>query len=149
MGYPNAKERIAVLTADHDRTIEILRRLVAFPSVTGSDNTNIVNCIASLLEEAGIFTRIVETSEGQLNLWARLGPDVTGGIALSGHIDVVPVTDQDWSTDPWTLTSAEGRLYGRGACDIKGFVACCIASLTATAGLEMARPVYLVLSCDE
>lgn len=138
-----------MLTADQGRTIEILRRLVSFPSVSGSDNTDIVTCIAGLLEEAGIFTRVVETSEGQLNLWARLGPVAAGGIVLSGHVDVVPVADQTWSTDPWTLTLAEGKLHGRGACDMKGFVACCIASLTAAAGLEMAKPVYLVLSCDE
>src|SRR5690606_4359351 len=83
------------------------------------------------------------------NLWATIGPEAPGGVILSGHTDVVPVAGQAWSTDPFTLTEADGRLYGRGTADMKGFVASAIrAAIIASRG-DLAVPLHLALSYDE
>jgi acetylornithine deacetylase len=65
----------------------------------------------------------------RVNIWARIGPEAPGGLILSGHLDVVPVDGQDWASDPWRLAERDGRLHGRGSCDMKGFVACVLATL--------------------
>ena len=82
-------------------------------------------------------------------LHARIGPAVDGGVILSGHTDVVPTEGQAWSSDPFALTERDGRLYGRGACDMKGFLACALAAVPALRAAELARPVYLAFSYDE
>jgi acetylornithine deacetylase len=83
------------------------------------------------------------------NLWATLGPEVDGGVVLSGHSDVVPVEDQDWTTDPFTLIEKDGLLYGRGTCDMKGFIAACIALAPDFAKLDLKRPIHFAFTYDE
>ena len=83
------------------------------------------------------------------NLYATIGPQVEGGIVLSGHTDVVPVEGQNWSTDPWTLTEKNGRLYGRGTADMKGFDALVLALVPEMVRAPLKRPVHIALSYDE
>jgi acetylornithine deacetylase len=92
----------------------------------------------------------VPSAEGdKANLWARLGPDRPGGVVLSGHTDVVPVDGQPWTASPWELTERSGRLYGRGATDMKGFVALALAHAGAISKLALKTPVHVALSYDE
>ena len=78
--------------------------------------------------QSGVKTHLTLSPAGdKANLFATVGPDLDGGVVLSGHTDVVPVAGQDWSTDPFTADEADGRIYGRGACDMKGFIACALA----------------------
>src|SRR5699024_3806510 len=83
------------------------------------------------------------------NLHAHMGPAAPGGVVLSGHTDVVPVDGQPWSTDPFTLTEKDGRLHGRGACDMKGFLAVALAAVPSALQAGLKRPIQLALSYDE
>jgi acetylornithine deacetylase len=83
------------------------------------------------------------------SLHCRIGPAVGGGVILSGHMDVVPVEGQDWHTDPFQLTEKEGKLYGRGSCDMKGFLACCLAALPDMLAADLKKPIYFAFSYDE
>ena len=127
---------------------EHLRRLVAFPTVSSDTNLDCIAYCREVLEAAGARCETQLDATGQkANLWATFGPEGDGGLILSGHVDVVPVDGQDWSSDPWTLTERDGRLYGRGTCDMKGFVACVLAE--ARAFVEAKTPIYIALTYDE
>ncbi len=129
---------------------EILDRLVAFPSVSRETNLPLVEWVEDYLAGHGIAsTRVPGPCGTKAHLYAQVGPAVEGGVILSGHSDVVPVDGQDWSTDPWVVTEAGGRLYGRGCCDMKGFVALAIAALVEGARHPLKRPLQLALSYDE
>jgi len=136
-------------TLEDTRTI--LSDLVAFPTVSSESNLELVVHVAAMLGELGARVDLFHDETGhKANLFATLGPrNTSGGIVLSGHTDVVPVTDQDWSTDPFTLHEAEGRLYGRGTCDMKGFVACVLAMAPVYAALDLKRPLHIALTHDE
>ena len=130
--------------------IATLERLVAFPTVSADSNYALVAYLAELLEDAGARVEILsDASAAKANLWATLGPDAPGGLVLSGHTDVVPVEDQDWTSDPFVLRREDGRLYGRGSCDMKGFIAACIAALPAFATADRRRPVHFAFTYDE
>src|SRR3712207_4957630 len=129
---------------------EMLARLVAFPSVSTSSNLDIITFCRDWLASHGVESRTVLSPEGdKANLYATIGPKVEGGIVLSGHTDVVPVEGQNWSTDPWTLTERDGRLYGRGACDMKGFDALVLALVPEMTRAALKRPIHIALSYDE
>lgn len=129
---------------------EILARLVAFNTVSSKPNLNLISWVRALLDTHGIPYRLTSNDEGtKQNLFAIVGPPVAGGVILSGHSDVVPVEGQNWTSDPFTLTEREGRLYGRGTCDMKGFVAASLAALVAAKSESLAKPLYLALSYDE
>ena len=129
---------------------EILERLVAFPTVSRDSNRALIDWVQDYLDGHGIRTGRVDMPCGaKSQLYAHVGPDVAGGVMLSGHSDVVPVDGQDWSTDPWTVTERDGRLYGRGTCDMKGFDALAIAAMVRARDLPLTRPLQLALSCDE
>ena len=131
-------------------TIEILRRLVAFDTTSHRSNLDLVGWSANYLESAGARIRLTSDAAGEkANILATIGPDEPGGIVLSGHTDVVPVDDQDWASDPFSLASRDGRLHGRGAVDMKGFVAACLAAVPSWQGRELRRPIHLALSFDE
>src|SRR4029078_12596285 len=83
------------------------------------------------------------------NLWATIGPPDRPGIALSGHTDVVPVDGQAWSSDPFTLVERDGKLYGRGACDMKGYLACVLAMVPEFTARKLATPIHIAFSYDE
>lgn len=130
---------------------EILSKLVSFPVLGGESNLSIIHWIQEYIESYGVKSVLVPNEEGtKASLHCRIGPAVDGGVILSGHTDVVPVEGQDWSTDPFKLTDkGDGKLYGRGSCDMKGFIACCLAALPEMAKAELQTPIYFAFSYDE
>jgi len=129
---------------------DILARLVAFPSVVGTPNGGIVDWIRAYAEGCGAKVTVAMGPEGdRANLFASIGPAETSGIILSGHMDVVPAGEPGWTADPFTLRRSEGRLYGRGTSDMKGFLACALAALPRLAALPLVRPIHLAFSYDE
>lgn len=132
-------------------TETILSKLVAFPVLGGESNLSIINWIKDYIEEFGIKCTLVPNPEGtKASLHCRIGPSVDGGIILSGHTDVVPVKGQKWDTDPFVLTDkGDGKLYGRGTCDMKGFIACCLNILSNIDITQLKKPIYFAFSYDE
>ncbi|WP_372803054.1 M20/M25/M40 family metallo-hydrolase [Paracoccus seriniphilus] len=129
---------------------EILAQLVAFDTTSYKSNLGLVEHVRAYLASYGVESRLVMDATGQkANLWATIGPADKPGVILSGHTDTVPVDGQDWSTDPFTLTARDDHLYGRGSCDMKGFLACCLAAVPALVSRDLARPVHLAFSYDE
>ncbi|MGR3436265.1 MAG: acetylornithine deacetylase [Shimia sp.] len=129
---------------------EMLDRLVAFPTVSRDSNLPLIDFVEEYLSGHGIAChRDYDATGTKANLYCHIGPDVQGGVVLSGHTDVVPVDGQDWTTDPWTVTERDGRLYGRGTTDMKGFVALAVAAAPEMARRGLARPIQLALSYDE
>lgn len=129
---------------------EMLARLVAFPTVSRNSNLDLIDFVADHLAAAGVASiRVPDATGTKASLLARVGPDAPGGIVLSGHTDVVPVDGQDWSSDPFALTERDGRLHGRGTCDMKGFLACGLALVPEMLAAGLKRPIILALSYDE
>lgn len=129
---------------------DMLARLIAFRTVSRDSNLDCIAFIREFLDEHGIVSHVLPNPEGtKANLYATIGPSVPGGIVLSGHTDVVPVEGQAWSHDPWTLTEQDGRLFGRGSADMKGFVALALVAAAKAASMPLARPLHLALSYDE
>ena len=132
------------------RSLDILARLVAFDTTSRGSNLALIEYVEAELGRLGVKGRRVPNAEGdKSNLFASIGPDVEGGVVLSGHTDVVPVDGQAWSSDPFALTRRGDRLYGRGACDMKGFLALALAAAPAFAAAGLKRPVHLAFSYDE
>ena len=133
-----------------ESTKEILTRLVGYPVLGGQSNLTIIEYIKSMLEEHGVPYHLVPNAEGnKTSLHCRIGPAVDGGVILSGHTDVVPVEGQDWHTNPFALTEKDGKLYGRGSADMKGFIACCLGSLPLFLKADLKKPIYFAFSYDE
>ena len=129
---------------------EILERLVAFDTVSSRPNIALMTYVRELLENAGLaVTLIPDAGGGKANLFASTGPSASGGVMLSGHTDVVPVEGQAWTHPPFALTESQGRLYGRGTADMKGFVACAIDAMVKAARRPLKVPLHLALSYDE
>lgn len=129
---------------------EILDRLVGFPTVSRDSNLPLVDWVEGYLGRHGIACgRQWNEDRTKAGLFAHAGPAEPGGVVLSGHSDVVPVDGQDWTSDPWTVTERDGRLYGRGTADMKGFVALSIWALVEAARRGLRRPLQLALSYDE
>ena len=128
---------------------ELLASLIGFDTTSHKTNVPLIEFAEEYLQGLGIETVRADLEPGKTNLIATIGPMQDGGIVLSGHTDVVPVDGQQWSTDPWQARQADGKLFGRGACDMKGFLACCLAAVPRLAARRLSRPVHLVLSCDE
>jgi acetylornithine deacetylase len=130
--------------------IDILRTLVGFDTTSRGSNLALIEWVETYLAKHGVASRRVPNADGtKANLLASIGPDVAGGVVLSGHTDVVPMDGQAWSSDPWTLTERDGRLYGRGSCDMKGFVALALAAIPALTQARLLKPVHLAFSYDE
>jgi acetylornithine deacetylase len=133
-----------------DRILEILSALVAFDTTSRNSNLAIIDWIERHLDRAGFASeRIYDAGGRKANLYATIGPADVPGYILSGHTDVVPVDGQDWSGDPFRLRVMDGRAYGRGACDMKGFLAVCLAAAETMRADELARPIHLAFSYDE
>ncbi|MBL0373713.1 acetylornithine deacetylase [Rhizobium sp. KVB221] len=131
-------------------TLDILERLIAFPTVSRTSNRALIDFIRSLLDGVGIPSMLVESPDGtRANLFAIIGPGDSAGVVLSGHTDVVPVEGQDWTRDPFRLSIADGRAYGRGTADMKGFVASAIAVALRAANRSLQVPLHLAFSYDE
>lgn len=132
------------------RAAEILERLIAFPTVAGTPNVELVAWVADLLDGAGAEVAVLPgTRPDARNLHAVLGPADVPGVVLSAHSDVVDPAGQAWSGDPFVLRRADGRLYGRGTADMKGFLAAALAAACAARGRRLRRPLHVALSSDE
>jgi acetylornithine deacetylase len=133
-----------------DATLEILSDLIGFPTVSADSNLALIDYTADYLGRLGASVHTFRDPDGtKANLFATIGPEVDGGIVLSGHSDVVPVTDQAWSSDPFDMRTADGRVYGRGTCDMKGFIATTLAMAPHYAAAELKRPVHFAFTYDE
>jgi acetylornithine deacetylase len=133
---------------------DLMDRLVAFPTVSRDSNLDLIDFVEGYLSEHGIAAVRVPNDDGtKAALYAQVGPDLPGGVILSGHTDVVPVEGQTWTSDPFCVTERDGRLYGRGTCDMKGLDALAIAAMVEAQvraqDMQLARPLQLALSYDE
>lgn len=132
------------------QTADILARLIGFDTTSSKPNLALMDWVQELLAAAGITAQIIpDASGGKANLYATIGPQDRPGVMLSGHTDVVPVDGQVWTRPPFVLTKAGGRYYGRGATDMKGFVASALAAALMAARRPLATPLHLALSYDE
>jgi len=129
----------------------ILSKLVSFPVLGGESNLSIIHWIKDYIESYDIEVNLVPNKEGnKASLHCRIGPEIDNGVILSGHTDVVPVEGQEWDTDPFVLLDkGDGKLYGRGSCDMKGFIACCLAALPQMIKANLKTPIYFAFSYDE
>ena len=131
-------------------TTEILSRLVSFPVLGGESNRPVIDWIGGYLDAHGVAYTLVPNAEGdKACLHCRIGPEADGGIILSGHTDVVPTAGQPWDTDPFQLVPQGDKLFARGSCDMKGFVASCLAAVPRLRQANLRRPVYFAFSYDE
>ena len=127
---------------------DMIERLVGIPTVSRDSNLDLIDFVANYLDGFGIEAHLVcDDTGGKANLYATVGPDAPGGVVLSGHTDVVPIDGQDWSSDPFAPQVRDGRLYGRGTCDMKGF--CALALALVPEMQKLRRPVHFALSYDE
>lgn len=129
---------------------ELLARLVAFDTVSANSNIALIRFVEDYLARHGIDSERVPTADGKkASLFASIGPTHAPGLALSGHTDVVPVAGQRWDSDPFTLTERDGKLYGRGSCDMKGYLACALAMVPDFQRRRLNMPIHLAFSYDE
>lgn len=129
---------------------DILATLVGFDVLSRHSNLALIEWVEQFLDAHGVSHERIASDDGErFNLLARIGPDVPGGVVLSGHTDVVPVEGQTWQSDPFTLTERDGRLYARGSCDMKGFLACALSGVPDWCQRELKRPIWLAFSYDE
>ena len=129
---------------------ELLSTLVGFDTTSRLSNLDLIDYVANYLSIFGIAsTRIHNEDKTKANLFATIGAAEAGGIVLSGHTDVVPVDGQDWQSPPFSLTERNGKLFGRGACDMKGFIACVLAAVPDIVSAPLKRPIHLAFSYDE
>ncbi len=130
--------------------LSILRTLVGFDTVSSKSNRALIDWIADYLSSSGADVEVLSAPQGgKANLFATIGPNVPGGIVLSGHTDVVPVEGQEWTSDPFELVERDGKLFGRGTADMKGFVALAVALAPYYASLPLKRPINFAFSYDE
>ncbi len=131
-------------------TEEMLAHLIAFDTTSRDGNIPLIEFVEDYLDGWGVpHFRVDYEANKKTNLFATIGPDVAGGIVLSGHTDVVPVDGQPWTSNPFELTERGERLYGRGTCDMKGFLAVCLAEVPNFLKAGLKSPIHLALSCDE
>ncbi|QXG40808.1 acetylornithine deacetylase [Pseudomonas viridiflava] len=132
------------------RALDIFKRLIAFETVSSEPNMALIEYVRDLLATKGIESLIVKDETGKkANLFASTGPREQPGVLLSGHTDVVPAAGQSWTMPPFQATLRDGRIYGRGTCDMKGFIALAIDAMLDAADMTLTRPLQLALSHDE
>jgi len=129
---------------------ELMDKLVSFPTVSRDSNLDLIDFVEEYLDGYGVSSTRVPNEDGtKAALYAHIGPQVDGGVILSGHTDVVPVDGQVWDTDPFTVTERQGKLYGRGTCDMKGFDALALSAVPLALERGIKRPLQIALSYDE
>lgn len=129
---------------------DLLAELIAFNTVSRESNLALIEFVRFYLSGFGIESRLVFSADRRkANLYARIGPEGPGGVLLSGHSDVVPVDGQNWSVPPFELTERDGKLYGRGSADMKGYIACVLAAVPAFLAKPLRRPLHIAISYDE
>jgi len=128
----------------------MIERLIAFDTTSRNSNLDLIHDVRDYLKDLGVESHLTfDDDKRKANLYATLGPTDRGGIALSGHTDVVPVDGQEWSSDPWTAIERDGRLHGRGSCDMKGFIAIVLAHAPRFLERNIETPIHICLSFDE
>ncbi len=131
-------------------TEKILEKLISFPTVSRDSNLELIAYIERYLSDLGISSILTKNDENtKANLYAKLGPDISGGVMLSGHTDVVPIDGQNWNVEPFSMSLAERKLFGRGTTDMKGFIASVLAMLPKAASASLTQPIHLAFSYDE
>ncbi|GLS44670.1 acetylornithine deacetylase [Methylobacterium brachythecii] len=131
-------------------TLELLERLVAFDTESSKSNIALIDFVAGYLDGWGVpYVRVPNAAGDKQAIFATLGPMIDGGVVLSGHTDVVPVTGQAWTSDPFVLRIADGRAYGRGSVDMKGFDALALGLVPQAVATDLKRPIHILLSYDE
>jgi acetylornithine deacetylase len=139
-----------MILAPRPQSLDLFRRLVSVDTTSRNSNLTLIDFVRDHLDRLGIKSDLVFDATGKkANLYATIGPDDRPGIALSGHTDVVPVDGQDWASDPFKLREAEGKLYGRGTCDMKGFIAIVLSYVPELAARRLKTPIHLLFSYDE
>ena len=130
---------------------QIMERLVSFPTVSDASNLELVDWIEGYLANLGIKAHRMpkEGDPSKHAIFCSVGPEVEGGIVLSGHMDVVPVEGQNWTADPWQVVEKDGKYFGRGTCDMKGFDALALHALQLAVKSDLKRPLQVALSFDE
>ncbi len=132
------------------KSAEILKDLIAFNTISANPNLDLMQYISNLLLEHGINSTLIKDDTGKkANLYASVGRSNLSGVMLSGHTDVVPVDGQDWTKPPFELTQENDKFYGRGTCDMKGFVACAIIAAINASKQTLTTPLHLAFSYDE
>ncbi|MDF0596634.1 acetylornithine deacetylase [Psychromarinibacter halotolerans] len=133
-----------------DQTVATLGDLISFPSVSSDSNIHVIGYLARRMEDMGARIEVMHDESGtKANLVATFGPEGDGGLMLCGHTDVVPVADQPWTHDPFEMVERDGLLYGRGTCDMKGFIAACVEAAPMLAEQVKNRPLHFVFTHDE
>lgn len=131
-------------------SLDLLDALIAFPTVSRDPNRALIDYCATLLKDVGAELTLIEAEDGKkANLYATIGPRETPGVMLSGHTDVVPVDGQAWTVPAFRMTRQDGKLYGRGSADMKGFVACAMRAAIKASSLRLHTPLHIALSHDE
>jgi acetylornithine deacetylase len=138
------------MTAPRYTPREMIAKLVSFDTTSRNSNLPLIEFVSGYLSAHGVaVVHVPNDDDTKANLYATLGPNVPGGIVLSGHTDVVPVDGQDWLTDPWTVTEKDGKLFGRGTTDMKSFSAVALALVPEFLARGLRTPLHFALSYDE
>src|SRR5256885_5485019 len=133
-----------------EKSKEILEALVGFDTVSRNPNLELIAWVEQYLDQLGVkHGRFYDDTGKKSNLWATVGPADQRGYILSGHTDVVPVDDQNWTDNPFKLTERGGKLYGRGSTDMKAYVACCLAAVPDMLNGSLKKTLHLAFSYDE
>lgn len=129
---------------------ELLAKLIAFDTTSAKSNLPLIDFVRATLDAQGVAATLIPSEDGtKAALFATIGPKGDGGVGLSGHSDCVPVTGQSWTSDPFTLTPRDGKLYGRGSCDMKGFIAATLAAVPRFKAKALKEPIHILISYDE
>jgi len=138
------------VTLSVSTTRDILAQLISFDTTSSRSNLDLIRWIEAYLAQHGVASSLTFNQEGtKANLYATIGPTGVAGICLSGHTDVVPTTGQPWTADPYTLVERDGKVFGRGTADMKGFIACVLAAVPAFVAGVREVPIHLAFSYDE
>jgi len=133
-----------------NKSINILESLISFDTTSFKSNLAIIDYIQTYLKNYNVdSTLIYDANRKKANLFATIGPNINGGIMLSGHTDVVPTKQQNWSTNPYVLTKKKDKLYGRGTSDMKGFIALVLSRIPFMVNANLSKPIHLAFSYDE
>ena len=142
--------RVIYKKMSEKNSIEILKKLVSFDTTSFKSNLDLIKFIENYLNDLNIKSELIyDETKNKANLFTTIGPNLQGGIVLSGHTDVVPITKQNWTSDPFILTERDNKLFGRGSSDMKGFIAIVLSRVSAMIEKKLKKPIHLAFSYDE
>ena len=142
--------RVIYKKMSEKNSIEILKKLVSFDTTSFKSNLDLIKFIENYLNDLNIKSELIyDETKNKANLFTTKGPNLQGGIVLSGHTDVVPITKQNWTSDPFILTERDDKLFGRGSSDMKGFIAIVLSRVSAMVEKKLKKPIHLAFSYDE